>query len=190
MKLTRLFFISDSLDDLERFEKSLEQMDLQPPQMHLLTLDDQGAATHPELPQVASFTKRDVIRSTLIGAGVGLAAAVLVLVIAYLAGWTATAAGWMPFIFLAIVVLGFITWQGGLLGIQTPHVQLCKFDDALNQGRHVFFVDVEPEDAQALRAMADAQHPAIEIADEDVGASSWIVYSHYRVKRFFTHTFP
>lgn len=189
MKLTRYFFISDSLDHLERFEKDLERTDMVTPQMHLLTLDDGGAATHQHLHKMTSFMKKDIIRSTLIGAAFGLCAAILVLLVSYLAGWTDTPAGWVPFIFLAVVILGFLTWQGGLWGIQRPNAHFESFEQALKSGRHVFFVDVEPRHEKTLKDTT-RNHPAVEEAGVARGAPTWIVFSQHHLKRFFTETFP
>ncbi|GAB3684965.1 hypothetical protein [Salinisphaera aquimarina] len=189
MKLTRFFFISESLHDLERFEQSLERIAVVTPQMHLLTLDDSGAATHPKLHQITSFMHKDIIHSTLIGAALGVGGALLVLVVSHLAGWAYTPAGWMPFLFLAIVVLGFLTWQGGLWGIQTPNTHFKSFEQALRDGKHVFFVDVEPRHRQTIEEMA-RNHHAIETAGVASGAPNWLVFSQHRLKRFFTETFP
>jgi len=189
MKLTRYFFISDRLDALENFEQDLENAGIVVPQMHLLTLDDSGAAAHHDLHEITSFMKRDIVRSTLIGAVMGVCAALLVLVVSYLAGWTASEAGWIPFIFLAIAMLGFFTWQGGLWGIQAPNARFEAFDQALKDGRHVFFVDLEPGYGKRLKTIA-AKHNAVETAGVDRGAPTWIVFSQYHLKRFFTETFP
>lgn len=189
MKLTRYFYISDDLDDLESFEEDLEEEGVLTPQIHVLTLDDTGATNHHHLHQVTSFMKKDIVHSTLIGAAIGLAAAMLVLVVTYLAGWHETAAGWMPFLFLAVIMLGFCTWQGGLWGIQTPNVHFGRFEQALNSGKHVFFVDLAPGHGQILKKIAN-NHPTVEMAGMDRGAPSWIVFSQYHLKRFFTQTFP
>jgi hypothetical protein len=37
----------------------------------------------------------------------------------------------MPFIFLAIIALGFSTWEGGFYGIQSPNFHFSKFEDVL-----------------------------------------------------------
>lgn len=189
MKTMRHFFISDDLDDLERLEQDLERQGVVEPQIHVLTLDDASAEQHHHLHKVVSLMKRDIIHSTLIGAGVGLGVAVLVLALAYFAGWTNTTAGWIPFVFLAVIVFGFFAWEGGLRGIETPNVHFKRFEDALNNGRHVFFVDLEPNQSQLLKEVV-RKHPGVEPAGTGAGAPHWIVTWQYRLKRFFVETFP
>lgn len=189
MKMTRYFFISEDLDDLESFEEDLERAGIVTPQIHVLTLDDTGAANHHHLHEVTAFMKRDVVHSTLIGAALGLAASILVLLVAYFAGWTATAAGWVPFVFLAIVMLGFLTWQGGLWGIQAPNVHFKRFRKALEDGKHVFFVDLTPDQEDIPKELV-RKHPTVEAAGRDRGAPHWVVFWQHRLKRFFVETFP
>lgn len=189
MKLTRYFFISDDLDELERLEGELEQSGVAAPQIHLLTLDDAGAADHHHLPAVVSLMRRDLVHSTLIGAAVGVIAAFLALLIAELAGWTDTAAGRMPFVFLAVVLFGFFSWEGGLRGIETPNVQFRRFQEALEAGRHVFFVDLEPDQEKLLDRIRQ-RHPSVQFAGTGGGSPHWAVTMQHRVKRFFVETFP
>lgn len=189
MRLTRYFFISHDLDDLERVEGALEDAGLVRAQIHLLTLDDTGAERHHHLHAVASLMKRDLVHSTLIGAGVGAVAAIVVLLAAGIAGWTDTGAGWMPFLFLAVIVFGFFAWEGGLRGIDTPNARFRHFEKALNAGEHVFFVDLEP----AQRPLLDRtirQYPAIRPAGTGRGSQHWLVRARHGVKRFFVETFP
>ena len=143
MKMLRHYFISDSLDDLEVFEEQLEAAGVSSSQIHVLSRADAEVEHHHHLHEVQSFMKNDIVHSTIRGAVVGLVAFVLVLAIAYFAGWTECAVGWMPFIFLAIVLLGFCAWEGGLLGIQRPNHDFSRFDQALSGGKHVLFVDLE-----------------------------------------------
>ena len=96
MKMLRHYFISNSLDDLEVFEEQLEAAGVSTPQIHVLSKRDAEVHQHPHLHEVESFMKNDIVHSTIQGALIGICAFVLVLVIAYFAGWTKTAAGWMP----------------------------------------------------------------------------------------------
>lgn len=189
MKMSRHFFISDDLDDLERLEEDLERVGVVTPQIHLLTLDDSGADHHHHLHQVTALMKQDLVHSTIIGAAVGLCASILVLVVAYLAGWTQTPAGWVPFVFLAVIALGFFTWEGGFLGIQAPNVHFKRFEQALQTGRHVFFVDLEPAQSKILKDCIE-NHPTLETAGTGPAAPHWIVRWQHRLKYFFTEVFP
>jgi len=189
MKLKRHYFASDDLDDLESFELELEKADIVTPQIHVLTLDDTGAANHSHLHEVTPFMKTDIVHSTLLGALVGLLMAAFVLILAYLAGWNETAAGWLPFIYLSIILLGFFTWQGGLWGIESSNSHFKNFEQLLRDGQHIFFVDLEPGRGKVVRRLARA-HSGIRAIGEGVGAPHWIVVWQYRLKYFFTETFP
>ncbi len=69
-------------------------------------------------------------------------ASIAAIAIAQVTG-VAAKVGWVPFVFLAIVLLGFFTWEGGLIGIQLPNSRFRRFEKALRAGEHVFFVDVD-----------------------------------------------
>ncbi|MBA1147672.1 NAD/FAD-utilizing enzyme [Ectothiorhodospiraceae bacterium WFHF3C12] len=187
--MKRRFFISDDLDDLERLEEDLEQAGIVTPQIHVLTLDDTGLEGHQHLNAVVSLMRRDVVHSTLIGAAVGVFAAIIVLALSYLFGWTDTAAGWTPFIFLSIIMLGFFTWEGGLRGMEEPNVHFRNFEKVLKEGRHVFFVDLDPGQEYVLDQITP-YHNSIEPAGSDRGSPHWIVHLQHSVRRFFVEVFP
>lgn len=189
MKLKRHFFVSEDLDDLERFEEELESADIVTPQIHLLTLDDAGAHSHTHLHEVSDFMKTDLVHAGLIGAVIGAVLAAFVLMLASVAGWTDTTVGWVPFGFLAVVLLGFFTWQGGLWGIEQPNVHFREFEQTLSEGKHLFFVDIEPGQEKAVKK-ALQNHKNIRPAGIGMGAPHWIVIWQHRLKRFFTEVFP
>lgn len=171
--MKRHFYISDDLDDLEAVEHELEDNGVDTPQIHVLSQND-AELEHHHLHEVEAVLKKDVVHSMELGAIVGVIAAALILAVAYLAGWTTSAAGWMPFIFLAIIVLGFCTWEGGLFGIQEPHYQFKRFQDALKQGKHVFFVDVTDQQEAVLEKIVSS-HPKLEMAGLGEATPEWVV---------------
>ena len=189
MKMMRYFFVSDELDEVEQFESELEQNGIVKPQIHVLSHDDCAVAHHRDLHPVKSFMKKDVIHSTFLGAGIGAGLAAMALLITYLAEWNKTPAGWMPFVFLAIVILGFFTWQGGLWGVQSPNVRFRPVAAAMDQGAHVIFVDAPEEQQARIREIA-GHHSHVRFAAVDTGAPSWMVFSQHRLIHFFTHIFP
>ena len=174
MNMLRHYFISTSLDDLEVFEEQLETAGVSTPQIHVLSRNDAELERHHHLHEVQSFMKNDIIHSTELGAVVGLCAFVLVLSVAYFAGWTQSAVGWWPFIFLAVVLLGFCTWEGGLLGIQKPNHNFARFEQALKDGKHIFFVDLEPSQEAVLEQVLKF-HPQVELAGTGSSAPHWII---------------
>ena len=174
MKMLRHYFISDSLDDLEVFEEQLEAAGVSSSQIHVLSRADADVEHHHHLHEVQSFMKNDIVHSTIRGAVVGLCAFVLVLAIAYFAGWTESAVGWMPFIFLAVVMLGFCTWEGGLRGIQEPNHDFARFEQALRDGKHIFFMDLEPQQEPILEEVLKS-HPQVELAGTGSSAPHWII---------------
>ena len=102
--MKRHFYLADKLSDLTQVQRELERNGVSSPQIHVLSWDD-AEVEQSELHQVEAVLKKDVVRSMEKGAIVGAIGAALVLLIAYLTGVSDTAAGWVPFIFLAIVVL-------------------------------------------------------------------------------------
>ncbi len=171
--MKRHFFISDNLDELEAVERELEDSGLATPQIHVLSQDD-AEVEHHRLPEVEAVLRKDVVHSMEWGAVIGVVGAALVLAVAYFAGWTESAAGWIPFIFLAIVVLGFCTWEGGLFGIQEPHHQFKRFQNALSEGKHVFFVDVTEQQEDILNSVIRG-HPKLELAGEGDSSPEWVI---------------
>lgn len=174
MKMLRHYFISDSLDVLEVFERQLENAGVSTPQIHVLSRNDAGVEQHKHLHEVQSLMKNDVVHSTVRGAAVGLGAFALVVAVAYFSGWTETPAGWVPFIFLGLMLLGFCTWEGGLFGIQRPNRRFQQFEKALNAGEHVFFVDLEPGQEAVLEKVLKS-HPRMRPAGTGSAMPHWLV---------------
>ena len=163
--MKRFYYISDNLDDLEQIEHQLEAGGIARPQIYLLSNDDVGLENR-DVNRVASFLKTDVIHAGEIGALLGLAIAAVILLISYFSG-IAAQVGWAPFIFLAIVGFGFATWEAGVIGMQTPNVHFARFEEALEQGRHVLFVETDREDQRKLKAVIK-QYPSLERAGTEV----------------------
>lgn len=189
MKLLRHYFISDNLDDLEVFEEELEASGIIKPQIHVLSLNDTEMAHHDHLNYVQSFLKKDVVHSTKLGAVIGICVAVLSLFLANSLGWTESEAGWVPFIFLAIMLLGLCTWEGGLIGIETPNYNFARFEDALKNDKHIFFIDLDSTQEAILDELIKS-HTRVQAAGTGSATPGWLVVLEDRIPRFFKHTFP
>lgn len=171
--MKRHFFISDDLMDLKSLEDELISDGVTGPQIHVLSRSDADVQRH-KLNPVEAVLRKDVVHSMELGAVAGIIGAALVLLVTYLAGWAHSPAGWLPFIFLAIVILGFCTWEGGLFGIQEPHYQFKNFEQALRNGKHVFFVDLSELQEDLLKQVM-MRHPKIQPAGEGEASPEWLI---------------
>ena len=184
--MKRFYYISDDLDDLANVEQELEAAGIAQPQIHVFSGDDVGIERR-KLHSVQDFMKRDVVHSALLGSIVGLVAASLVLVVVYFSGVT-TSVGWVPFLLLAVVILGFCTWEGGLFGMHVPHHGLRHFESAIHDGKHVLFVDLEPEQTHLLSHI-QTRHPKLLHAGEGDSTPGWAI-SFQKKWREFIHAMP
>jgi hypothetical protein len=174
---SRHYYVSENLDDLKRTEEELKAHNIDFEQFHVLSLNDAEVVKHEQLHEVRSLFKKDIVHSIELGAIVGLVLSSLLILVVYFTNLPSFA-GWMPFVFLAIVILGFSTWQGGLFGIQTPNKEFVQFDGLLHQGKHIFFVDVEVGQEAALDEVMK-HHPKLTPAGTgEAQASLWIQAQH------------
>ena len=186
--MKRHYFISDDLDDLDRIEDELEQRGISKPQIHVLSKDDTGVDRHQHLHNIESLLKQDVIHGTMVGAVFGILAAGLVLAIGYFSRLPETYT-WMPFYFLAIVLFGFITWSGGFYGIQTPHKDFRRFQNELNNKKHIFIIDVDSSQESIVKEVKQRHS---HLLDAGIGEATprWIVMGQQGLKDFTSTTFP
>lgn len=171
--MKRHYFISDNLDDLESVENELEKRGITTLQIHVLSQKDAEVEQH-RLHEVASFMKQDVVHSAVFGAAIGIVVNLIFLSVVHTTGLAKTEAGWLPFVFLAVVLLGFCTWEGGLRGIQEPNHHFRRFQKLLQDGKHIFFVDVDSREEHVLLQVV-SMHPGLIAAGVEPAGAHWIV---------------
>ena len=184
----RHYFISNSLDDLDRIEDNLEKRGIAKPQIHVLTSDDAGVDSHEHLHNIESVFKQNVVNGTIVGLVIGILAACLVLAVAYISKLPETYT-WIPFYFLAVVILGFATWSGGFYGIQTPHKESKRFQQDLAKGKHVFIVDVDPSQESIINQLK-TDNPQLISAGTGPATPRWVVKGQQSFHDITTSTFP
>ena len=179
--MKRHYYVSDDLAALRNADTRLQEAGISKPQIHVLSNDDAGTELA-QLNPVEAVLKKDVVHGTERGAiaGVGCAAAVLFLF--WISGLTATYT-WVPAILLAIIVLGFCTWEGGLIGIQEPHYDFRRFEDQLAQGRHILLVDVPANQQQLLAKTMHASPELYELGEGDA-TPGWVIGARNKWTRF------
>lgn len=149
--MKRLYFVAKSLDNVETMENSLVDEGVGSSDLHLLSNDHDGAERR-HLHEVPSIIQSNLVNSSVNGFLIGLALSSVVMLLTYFYGWH-TDATWVPFIFLAILILGFSCWEGGLWGIQHRKPEFSTFDDVLDSGSHVLLIDAEDADSDKIRSI-------------------------------------
>lgn len=179
--MIRHYFISDDLEDLADIDRDLQAAGITTPQIHILSNDDAGV-TLKQLNEVEAVLRKDVVHGTELGALVGVACAAGILLLFWMTGLAETYT-WVPPIFLSIVILGFCTWEGGLIGIQEPHVDFRRFERELRQGKHVLLIDVAPDHEAMLQQVANS-HPRLRAAGEGDSTPGWVIGAQQKWTRF------
>jgi hypothetical protein len=170
--MKRHYYISEDLDDLELIEHQLEGAGVITPQIHVLSEDDDGVRAH-HLNYVEAVLRKDVVQGTERGAVIGILGALLILGATWITGVAATIT-WVPPIFLSLIVLGFCTWEGGLIGISEPHKDFARFKDTLRSGKHVLVVDVH-DNQENILSKVTKEHPKLTPAGEGAPAHGWFL---------------
>lgn len=179
--MKRYFYLSDDLDDLEIIEAQLEEKGVSTPQIHVISKDEAGLDNH-KLHQVHQWFQTDVVHTTVRGAVIGLLVAILIIAVAFFAGLTAVI-GWVPFIFLSVVLLGFCTWEAGFIGTQLPNRHYKRFSQALESGQHLLMVDIDPKEEKTLADVV-SQHPKLNPAGVGGGQPKWSVFTQKKARDY------
>lgn len=179
--MKRHYYIGDDLTHLAAIEQALESAGISKPQIHVLS-DHDAEVTRRNLNNVEPVLRKDVVHGTGLGAMVGAASSGGILFLWWLSG-LAEAYGWIPAIFLAVVVLGFCTWEGGLIGIQRPHMDFQRFQGELKRGRHILLVDVTPAQEDTLRRVITEQQGLWDVG-EGAATPGWVIDVQRKWSRF------
>ncbi len=180
--MKRQYYISSDLADLKLVEQELKSEGITTPQIHVLSANDAEVEKH-HLHAIEAVLKQDVVRSTRLGAAAGIVVAVIIMLLVYILQWHTSSAGWLPFAFLSIVMLGFCTWIGGFIGIQVPNYEFKKFQSLLDEGKHVFFVDITDDQFMLLQKVVKL-HTSLSHAGTGDATPEWVVKGQDKFAKF------
>lgn len=159
--MDRKYYLCDNLDELALTQEELVENGFNDQQLHVLSDDDAAVVQH-HLHEVNCFSKTDIVNSTLRGALIGIGLSALLLLLPHQLGMT-NDIGWTIFVFMAIIALGFSTWEGGLWGIQEFNSSFKDFEHDLRRGMHVMIVDYTAHQRLALQKVLQ-NHPTLKPA--------------------------
>jgi len=153
------YYLSEDINELETVHDELIDFGFKEDEIHVLSEHDDEVESH-HLQAVNPLEKTDVTRTISIGALVGLFLAAFVLAIPYLFNIN-TPAGNVPFIFAALVLLGFSAWEGGLLGLHQSNHKYEKVMDKLRDGKHLLILDYYDYQDKIVKKVRE-KHPKLE----------------------------
>lgn len=179
--MKRHYFIGEDLADLKKLEVELESAGVDIEQIHVLS-NNETDMEKLNLHAVDSISKKDVLRSGFMGLLVGVIGAVGIMYYFTASGYVESVT-FAPALFLSLAFLGFCTWEGGLWGIQRNNRQFEPFQRDLQKGRHIFFVDIKPDQETKLSAVV-AHHPNVQLASSGSGAPGWVIDTQKSWHRF------
>ena len=179
--MRRHYFIANNLDELAAVQQDLLSAGLTQAQIHVLS-EAEAELERRQLHTVEAVLKKDVVRGTERGAAIGLLLAAAVLLMSWGSGLVSSI-GWVPPVFLSLVVLGFCTWEGGLIGIGEQHADFKRFRQTLDEGGHVLFVDVDEDSDNALQRII-AHYPELERAGEGTATPTSVIRIQDKWSRF------
>lgn len=158
--MNRHFYASQSLQEVQTFEKDLEEKGFSATQVHLLA-NDEGEAWGMPLHNSSQFFSSHLILAGVKGALSGVLIACLIILAAYFTGWANGTAGWTPFAFLSLILVLFGAMEGSVIGYQLQDALFYKIREALIQNKHTFFVDSRQQQEPILSETLQL-HPLVE----------------------------
>lgn len=168
--MKRYYFVTDNLDDLAAVEDDLKAYGISPLQMHLLSLAD-AEVDKLGLANTLSIQRTNVMTAMGRGFLTGLALVAALVVGFWLFGVQASTS-WMMVSVLCVIVLGFCTWEGGLKGFQEPSQQQQRFRQYLESGKHLFYVDVNNKQKDAVGSVVKT-HRHLQPMGSEKGEADW-----------------
>ena len=143
------YFLSDDLNELEEFHDELVELGIDHNHIHLW-VNQPGNIKKSRILPINDFMKTDVVHSTIRGAFLGALVALLVLCSSLIIGHH-DELGIYPYVCVALVCLGLVTWEGGLWGIQNTHHKFKQHADSINHNKFMLMLDFQQKEYEALR---------------------------------------
>ncbi len=154
--MKQLHFLFKSLNDLQSACFELEDCGIDHSRLHVVTKSHLSLEKR-NLNDTGLFGDSDMIHTGLRGALFGVPMALLAAGIAwYFVGQSEL--GVVITGFITLVILGFCTWVGGLVGVAHENWRISPYHDQIEQGKSLLLVDIEPHQEQTVLALIASQH--------------------------------
>ncbi len=165
--MSRILFKVKDMASLQNCYDYLKQQGLKEKHLHIVS-NKQGKILRRGLNSANFWYKTNVLNGALKGFATGL---LLGLIVSYsllqmqaLDGLYGT----FGFICTTMVLTGFGTWMGGLLGLESINHKLKPFHDKIENGNHLLMIDLKEYDVEAYTLNISQRFPNLELLSVDI----------------------
>lgn len=155
--MSQLKYLTDDIDELESAEHDLEQRGIPREHIHVLANNDGELLAH-NLPPFSDWSKRDIFHYGVRGTIIGAVLSGTLLLSTYLCGVNDPTA-WIVIAFIATLIVGFCTWEGGLVGINKMNHAFERYKDSIQKGAYLLVIDPTNNTEEHKARSAIASHP-------------------------------
>jgi hypothetical protein len=156
------YYVTDDLDDVEALQAELLEAGIESKDISVWSDDEHDVVSHHLQPE-NSILKTDVLPSMLNGLKLGLALSATGLIITLVLGLHMSDYA-SAIVILSLFIIGFCTWEAGLLGLHRVHRDFKRARKFLSNKKHIVHLHVSDHLARSA-ALAIARHPKIAPVD-------------------------
>ncbi len=166
-------YLFDSLDDLQRACNDLEFIGVEHQYLHVAYASHLSLEKR-HLNDMGFWRESDLLHTALRGLIVGIIASVATG--AALLQWLGNSElGLVVSGFVSLIVLGFCTWVGGMIGVSHDNWRVSPYHDLIQQGKSLLIVDVsEKNEPEITRLMAATHREAEHTGESSTVEAPWV----------------
>ncbi|NTS77934.1 hypothetical protein HR060_13835 [Catenovulum sp. SM1970] len=151
-------YLIDDMKEIVEIDEDLEFIGIKHNHIHFMSQNDAEVESN-HLHAANLFEQSNVIHAGKLGLVSGISIGVLSSIFLFFY----QPFGWRPefynFVLVTLLLSGFTTWLGGLIGISQKNYKIEKFQQYLNTGKALMMVYLRPADMQKVLLMMSKKHP-------------------------------
>ncbi|MGQ9424473.1 hypothetical protein ACXYTJ_00815 [Gilvimarinus sp. F26214L] len=160
------YYLSPNLASTERISEDLHQSGVSDWFMHIICKDEAGLCRK-QLHSSNYLETLDLVRHGLIGAICGLATGIGMAALATVFNPFGAELSTLAYAGIIILMTGFGTWQGGLVGISMENKKLEKFHHEVEAGKYLILVYAHKSKEENVARMMTKLHPEAKLVGVD-----------------------
>ncbi len=162
-----IYYLSPTLKSTQQIADDIQEIGVNEWFVHIHSKDESGIAQKEHLHSSNYIETLDVIRDGLIGAGLGLAAGLVLAALAAVVQPFGPDLNWIGYLAIIFLITCFGAWSGGLTGIASENKKLANFHDEIQRGKYLILIYAKKGQGRVIQAMMERKHPEAVLAAVD-----------------------